>query len=64
MTLVSVGCTTFRYQVLGGALGGHGMGHGTPGDVVIGGSGDVAVLLDSCSRPRSYNSCAAGGRLG
>ena len=54
----------FSILGVGGALGGHGVGHGKPGDAVVGESGDVAVVLDSCSRPRSYNSCAAGGRLG
>ena len=49
---------------VGGAHGGHGAGHGKPGDVVFEESGNGAVVPDSCSRPRSYKSCAAGGRLG
>ena len=55
----------YHFSILGvgGAQGGHGVGHGRPVDFVGGESGDVAVVLDSCSRPSSYSSCAAGGRL-
>ena len=56
----------YHFSILGvgGALGGHGVEHRSPGDIVVGDSGDAVVVLDSCSRLRSYNSCAAGGRLG
>ena len=46
----------YHFSILGvgGAHGGHGVGHGRPVDSVGVESGDVAGELDSCSKPRSY----------